>query len=123
MLLFEDLDPTDLHLITLKKQEEAGKGRGESGLIATCPANTVLQSGAQGHNKNEATFARILLATACPRSPALYGGELHLTSCLVIDFLNQGDIFLPVQLIDHLCSSCLSHRPAKIRMIEQVKHG
>ncbi len=48
-----------------------------------CPC---LPAGRKGHNMNEISFARILLATLCPGSPAVpprpngVGGELHFGS-------------------------------------------
>jgi len=40
-------------------------------LVGTCPVPPKRDNGAKGHNMNETSFARILLATACPGSPAM----------------------------------------------------
>ena len=50
-------------------------------LTGKCPASPTLPAcgrqagGVKGHNTNEISLARILLATACPGSPALWVGS------------------------------------------------
>jgi len=51
------------------------------------PRKPHLVGGVKGHNMNEISFARILLATACPGSPALWAGELQIWDLFCISRL------------------------------------